>query len=373
MDRKHTIAYLVRPAEGGIKTHLLTLLQGLDRTHFTPIVICPENSPLASAVKEMGVDVIPLEIVDGLHPLKDVQAALALRKILHKLKPEILHIHSAKAGLVGRLAVRTKRRPKVVLTMHSFVCDERMGEQRKRLYARMERYFAKVTDQIITVSQALKDELVSEIGLPASLITVIYNGLAFRKAPKVPHGGVRIGTIARLAPQKGVENFIRAAALVLMKHPEVSFGIVGDGPLKRSLSDLARSLSIYEEVDLLGARADVSAFLGELDLFVLTSTREAFGITVTEALAQEIPVVATRVGGIPEIIDGKTTGLLAESNNPQDIADKICQMLDDREAAQQMARAGNEFIRTRFTAVQMLEETQAVYYDLLDRRRRIRA
>ncbi|HEX2952202.1 MAG TPA: glycosyltransferase family 4 protein [Armatimonadota bacterium] len=373
MEKKVKIAYLLRPAEGGIKTHLLTLLRGLDQNRIDPIVICPPSSTLADAVKQLGIDVIPLDIVGELNPMKDMQAALRLRKILREIKPDILHIHSAKAGLVGRLAVMSRRRPKVILTMHSFVFDERVGEKRRKLISSIERYFLKYTDKIVAVSQALKDELVSEMALPEEKIDVIYSGITFRDCHKEPHFGIRIGSVARLAPQKGVELFIRAAALVLAECPNVSFLVAGDGPYRANLRAMAESLAIPEAIDFLGFQDDIPAFLSTLDIFMLTSHRETFGLSVVEAMSQAVPVVATRVGGVPEIIDDEKNGLLAEPGNPQDIADKVIRLLKDPEFAKQMAEAGNTSVRSRFTAERMVGETVALYTSLMNQRRKVRA
>ena len=368
MEKSLKIVYLVRPADGGIRTHLLTLLVGLDRIKYDPVVICTPDTPLAEDVAAMGITVIPLSISDGLNPFQDMMAALRLRTILRKVKPAILHIHSAKAGLVGRLAVMSKRRPKVVVTMHSYVFDERMGPGQRNLYAKIERYFSKFTDRYIAVSQALKDEMVTEMGLDADMISVIYNGVEFQNVKKTPHPDIRIGIVSRLAPQKGIEYLIRAAALVLSSRQDVVFQIVGDGPERPTLGSLRDSLGIREAVYFLGARKDVPELLSTFDLYVQTSTSEAFGFSILEALSQEIPVVATRVGGVPEIIDDERTGLLAETRNPRDIADKILLMLSDLSRATEMAQAGSADVRERFTFARMVQATQELYADLLTRR-----
>lgn len=248
MEKKAVIAYLVRPAEGGIKSHLLTLLAGLDRTRFEPIVICPPDSSLRRDVEQVGCKVIPLELVGELNPIKDLKAVLGLRRILRRVKPDILHIHSAKAGLVGRLAAASLRSPRIVLTMHSFVFDERVGRLKRTMAAWVERRLSRLTDRIIAVSGALRDELVSRMGLSAEKIAVIPNGIAFREIRKSGGDPPRrtVGTVSRLAPQKGVDNFIRAAALVRKRFPSAGFFIIGDGPFREALEALADELGIRE-------------------------------------------------------------------------------------------------------------------------------
>jgi len=365
LANKAVIAYLVRPAEGGIKSHLLTLLSGLDRTRFEPIVICPPDTSLRREVEQAGCKAIPLDLVGELNPAKDLRAVVRLRRILRRVKPDILHIHSAKAGLVGRLAAASPRHPRIVLTMHSFVFDERVGWLKRVIVAWVERRLSRLTDRIIAVSRALRDELVSQMGLSPDKITVIPNGITFREIHKSGGSGLRVGTVSRLAPQKGVDNFIRAAALVRKKFPSAKFTIIGDGPFREALEALADELGVRDSVEFLGFQPDAPSIVAAFDVFALASTWETFGLTLVEALSQQVPVVAFRVGGIPEIIDGSTTGLLAEPGDVEDLAAKICRLLDDKELAARIARDGCEFVRSRFSSDRMVTETQNLYASLV--------
>ena len=366
LGKKTVIAYLVRPAEGGIKSHLLTLLSGLDRTQFEPVVICPPDTSLCREVEQAGCRVIPLDLVGELNPIKDLRAVLGLRRILRRVKPDILHIHSAKAGLIGRLAAASLRRPRIVLTMHSFVFDERVGPLKRAVAAWTERRLSGLTDRIIAVSRALRDELVLRMGLPADKIAVIPNGVTFREVRKSGGNPPRrtVGTVSRLAPQKGVDCFIRAAALVRKKLPSARFFIIGDGPLREKLEALAGEVGIRENLEFLGFQPDALPIVATFDVFVLASTRETFGLALVEALSQEVPVVAFRVGGVPEIVDGSTTGLLAEPGDVEDLAAKVCRLLEDKELAARIGRDGCKFVRSRFGSDRMVAETQSLYADL---------
>ena len=369
INDKIIVAYLVRPAEGGIKTHLLTLLDGLDKARYEPVVICPPNTSLFCEAEDAGYRVIPLNLVGEINPAKDLAAIIQLRRILGHIKPHILHIHSAKAGLVGRIAAALMiHRPAVALTVHSFVFDERVGRKKRVIVSWTERRLCQITDRIIAVSRALRDEIIADMGLDPRHISVIYNGIKFQEFSKTGHEGFRIGTVSRLAPQKGVEYFIRAAAIVLGKFPSARFTIIGDGPFRTELEKLAVDLGIGESVEFMGFQSDVLSIVADFDLFVLTSTRETFGLTLVEALSLGVPVVASRVGGIPEIIDGSTTGLLAEPRDQDDIAEKICSLLEDRDFARQLGKNGYEYVKEHFGSDRMVGEVQAVYEDLLAER-----
>lgn len=368
MGEKLVVAYLVRPAEGGIKSHLTTLLAGLDHARFEPVVICPPDSTIYHELESSGERVIALDLDGDLNPRRDIIAVLALRRILSRVRPDILHIHSAKAGLVGRMALwPSLRRPRVVITMHSFVFDERVGSRKRALVSWVEKRLSSRTDRVIAVSDALKTQLVDVMGVSADKITVIPNGIAFTDVSRTAGKGLIIGTVSRLAPQKGVDNFIRAAEIVSKKYSEARFVIVGDGPLRPSLESLAGELGLGDRLEFAGHQPDALALVAAFDVFVLASTWETFGLTLVEALSQEVPVVASRVGGIPEIVDGSTTGLLAEPSDPSDLASKIIRLIEDPDLARRLAVEGCRSVRERFSSELMVDRTQQLYDKLLGR------
>ena len=367
IQRKRVIAYLVRPAEGGIKSHVLTLMSGLDKSRFEPVLICPPDSSLYEEAEKAGHRVIPLDLVGEIRPAKDMLTAFRLRWILLRLRPDVLHIHSTKAGFVGRLAVIPKlRRPRVILTVHSFVFDERVKWLKRIITALVERFLLMFTDRIVVVSNALKDELVSQMGLDPAKIEVIYNGVVFRDVPKPEHTGICVGTVARLAPQKGVEHFIHAAALVKKKYRSAKFVIVGVGPFRYWLETMAQQYGVKDSIEFMGFRSDALSIAAGFDVFALTSMRETFGMALVEAMSQGVPVVASNVGGVPEIVDGSSTGLLAEPGNAEDIAEKICRLLEDQKLAGEIARRGCEFVRSTFTDERMIAEVQNLYQTMVN-------
>lgn len=354
-----TAAYLVNPIEAGIKSHVLTLINGLDRSKFEPVLICP---PGTSWAKEANCRVIPLNMAGEISIWRDFWAAVRLRLILRRVRPKILHIQGMNAGLVGRLAVAMmRRRPRAILTVHGFVFDERISKWRRRPAAWMERRMLRHTDRIVAVSNALRDELVSEMGLREDKVQVIYNGIAFRDLPRPQHMGAYIGTVARFVPGKGLDHFLQAAALVKSRFPEARFFVIGGGPNKYWVETIVKACGIEDCVELMGFRRDALQIVAGWDVFVLAADREPFSLALAEAMSQGVPTVASDAGGLPEIVDGETTGLLAEAGDAEDFADKICLLLEDRELAGRMAKAGDEFVRANFTAERMVAEVQNLY------------
>ncbi len=366
MDDKKTIVYLVRPAEGGIKNHLLTLLNHLDKTRYSPIVVSPSGTSLFAELKASGLDVRELNISDSLNPAADVKYIFQFRRMIKKIKPAIIHMHSAKAGIVGRLSlIGMINRPKTIVTMHSFVMDERVGSCRRRLVRMLERLLHAKTDRFIAVSEALKNNLVDSMGISANKINVVHNGIQFADFEKKKSDKIKIVAISRLAPQKGVDYFIKAAAIVAKKHQNAVFSIFGDGPLRDDLEKLANELGISDKLTFHGFSDEILNILPEYSIFVIASIHEAFGLSLIEAMSVKLPVIASRTGGITEIIDGCSTGLFAEPGNPEDIANQICRLIENPELAEKLAINGYEHVKRSFSADRMAAETQKIYDDLL--------
>ena len=370
MEKSTKVVYLVSPDTGNISNHLLALIAGLDRQKFTPTVICSSGTDFAAEVAALGVKVLPCDISPTFNPLKDYSSVQQLRKILVKENPDFLHMFGPRAGLVGRMAINNKKRPRTVVTIDDFLLKE--GENQQSFTAKLERYLVPKTDQYLALSQALGMELIENVGITPELVNIIYPGIDFPPAEITLHEDIRIGTFARLEPKEGVEYFIRAAALILARFPNTVYFIAGDGPERPILSALVNTLGIREGVYFIGKQDDIADFLSTLDVFVYPSTRDPFGLIVAKALAMHVPIVATKVGAVPEIINDGVTGYLVNVKNPQQIADKVCEILSERDKAHAMADAGAAAVRHRFTNARMVAETQSIYDSLLLRRRKVR-
>jgi len=376
---KINLLQLIRPAAGGMKEHLCDLVANLDRGMFKIMVACPPESAIAQDMAALGIEVIPLNIKGELSPGSDWQVIKELRSILRDRRIDILHAHSSKAGLVGRIAALLAGTPVIVFTVHNFIFYDHMSTLKKKIYAWAERILAHPTCAIITVSRALRDGLIQAEGIDPGKIVTIYNGIDIKpfEAPvdkdevrrKLNLGpGPVIGTVARLAPQKGVSYLVEAALRVVQDYPDARFLIAGDGPLLPELEQQAAGLGISDNIRFLGYRDDIAQLLAVLDVFVLPSVTEGLGLTVLEALAAGCPVVATAVGGIPEIVEFGQTGLLAQAKDSGDIAKQILYLLNNPDEAARMAATGKAMIKEKFALEPMVRSTTRVYLECLKAR-----
>lgn len=373
----YNVLHVIRPAAGGMKRHLIDLLRYTDRSRFRLMVAGP-GGDLAAQVAAAGGEFFPVPFKGELDPLHDCCAVVRLSLLLRRWRVAILHAHGSKAGLVGRLAGVLAGTPVRILTVHNSIFYAEWPGYKKRFFALAENLLARSTNRIITVSEALRREYIAQERLQPERVVTIYNGInpeefrvgesraVLRSRLGLPVDAQVVGTVARLAPQKGVRYLIEAAGL-LPPGRQPFFVIVGDGPLRAELERLAAAFA-GGKFFFTGRREDLPALLNAFDLFVLPSLTEGFGLAALEAMAASLPVVATAVGGVPEVVVDGETGLLVPPRDAAALAAAIERLLGDPELAAKMGRAGRERVTKLFTIERMTSAVMALYEAELARR-----
>ncbi len=376
MARKK-ILHVIRPAAGGMKNHLVSLIKHTSRDLFEPMAACPPGE-MADELSGLGIKVYTVPLTGELSPVNDLKAVLTIRDLLVQNKIPIMHAHSSKAGLVGRLAARLAGTPAVFFTAHNSIFYENWPEWKKTVFAAAERLLAYNTRHIIAVSGALRNELLEREKIDRQKVVTIYNGIdptPYNVGPDREEtlralgleGGRVVGTVARLAPQKGVLYFIRAVA-GLSELQGVSFVVVGDGPLRAELEAEAVNLGLKGKVVFLGYRRDVDKILNCLDILVLPSLTEGLPLIILEAMAAARPVVATTVGGIPEAVLDGVNGFLVQPGDADALAFAIRKMLENRIMAESMGEAGRRRVLEMFSLEEMVKKTERLYLEAFNGR-----
>ncbi len=311
-----------------------------------------------------------------------MQGIYSLTKLLRNNSFDIIHCHGLKAALLGGIAAKTVGHKNIIYTAHSNISFKTSQITNTYFYKTVEKVVSHISKQIIAVSEGIKNEMIMR-KIPAERITVIPNGIDasrfkietdkkhIKRQLGIPEEANIVGTIARLAPQKNLETFLKGAAILLSSMPELRFIIVGDGPLKKQLQEKAIELGIESKVTFTGYRNDIPEILHIMDVFALSSWTEGLPITVLEAMAAEKPVVATRVGGTPEIIEDGLTGLLVKPNDEKSLAEGIMHILSNRLFADALGTAARKNIVENYTIEKMVESTEKLYFDLITKRRPI--
>ncbi|NLZ39322.1 MAG: glycosyltransferase family 4 protein [Firmicutes bacterium] len=364
--KKAHILLVVRPAVGGMYRHLHVLINYL-QNDFNFSVACPTEQ--INAYQNLPCRVIGLPLLSGLNLYYDYQSVKQLICMLQSDSIQFIHAHGFKAGFIARLAGRYCKVPCLVTVHSDFVQIE--NTRLPAVYLLTERFLANWTAEYITVSEWLASKLISMLKIKKERINVIPNGVGTTtKNPlppltlPFPEETVLVGTVARLAPQKGVETFIRAAAILLPHFPHARFVVAGSGPLLLTLRQLAKQLGLNEYLLFLGHCEQINSLLAKLTVFVLPSLSEAQGIAVLEAMAAGCPVVASSVGGLREIIQHKRNGLLVPPGDAKSLASAIQTLLLQPRLAARLAAQGKLDV-ARFSLAESMRKTKLVYERIL--------
>ena len=370
------IILVAPPARGGLARHVVSLLAHLHEEGYALGVACDGRGPVAEAARELLLPCYLITLQVGGGPVRAMRSALRLAGAVSRFGAQLVHTHSFSAGLVGALAVRVARSAQLVATIHNYPPRARgMRPQRARDRWAVGQVLRGAA-RLITVSDGLRHDLLSLYPGLASKAVTISNGieLAARvsRSPRevreelgIPQEGPLVGMVARLAPQKGVREFMRACAEVAARWPEAHFVLAGDGPLRGVARSLRDELGLAGRLELPGEVQSARELISALDVLVVASTSEGSSLAAMEAMAEEKPVVATRVGGVPEVVAEGETGVLVEAGDSGALAGAIDEMLRDPARARELGERGRRRAAERFDVKQMLERTQQVYADLL--------
>lgn len=354
----------------GAPRHLLTLLKFLDCRRFILKVICPPG-PLVNEIKELKVPLFQVPM----RGRSDVLAVNAIRKILRRERPDIVHCHGARAGLIGRSAARGLPL-KIVYTEHTRTPQFKLSSPvLEWSHRRALRILDQFTDVTIAVSQAVADFLKKGVARHSKVV-VIHNGLEKQPRPsalEVAHFREKygfkekeliIGTIGSLNYQKDHKTLIKAFQRISKKRSDTKLILVGAGEVKPYLEKLARRYRVADRVVMTGALPSVQSVLATFTIFVLPSLSEAFGLCLLEAMQAGVPIIATKVGGIPEVIKSGYNGLLVTPGDPKELASTIMRLLNDKQLQKKLIRHYGETL-DRFSAKNMVDETERVYLGLV--------
>jgi len=369
---------------GGPAIHVVLLNAGLDPARFESMLVSGSENPgegtmLAYALsKGVQPEIVPEMVAEASLRARDATALVKLYRLIRRARPHIVHTHTAKAGVLGRLAARLAGVPVVVHTYHGHVLHGYYGPLMNWLLRRMERLLAHLTDCIVAVSDQVKHELVVYGVAPPEKIAVIPLGLELR--PFMESGSLRgtfrhelgftdgerlVGTVGRIFPVKNHRLFLDAAARVAGREPRARFVVIGDGALRLAMEEHARRLGIADRVVFTGWRRDLPAVYADLDVLVVASDNEGTPVSAIEAMAAGRPVVATRVGGMPDLVTEGETGRLVSPRNADALADGVLSVLRHPRQAARMGGAGRRVAEERFAVERLVADTERLYAQLL--------
>jgi len=313
-------------------------------------------------------------------PFADLLVLTRLYRTIREFDPMIVHTHTAKAGFVGRVAAFIAGVPIVVHTFHGHVLRGYFGAVKTHVYRILERVLARRSSVLLAVSDAVKNDLVSFGVAPAQKVRVMPLGLPLaplagplprgrlRAAASVPEGAPLIGIVGRLVPIKDLDTFFAAAVFVAQEIPAARFAIVGDGELRHELEARAQALGLQERVHFHGWQHDMAAVYGDLDVVANCSRNEGTPVALIEAMAARRPVVATRVGGTPDLLGNGTRGALIPAGDARALASAILDALRSPESAR--LDEAQRYVLAHHSVDRLIADVDDLYRQLLAEQRR---
>ncbi len=370
MDRLIRILYIVpRLRLAGTEKQVSLLAKNLDRNRFD-VKVCTltELGPFADDIKKEGIEVFTTDIKSVYNPL----IFWRLYRIIRKGRFDIVSTFLWEANVIGVISAKLAR-VSVIISSH-----RNIGTWKKTRHVLLEKLANCLSNKIVAVSEAVRSYSIARDRMNPDKIVTIHSGIDYKRFDKFNFNisklrqnfalGINssiIGTIGTLASHKNHKDFLFAAKEVKREYNEAVFLIVGEGYLKNELEQLARDLGIENDVEFVGEREDIPQILSIMDIFVLPSALEGFSNVILEAMATGLPVVATNVGGIPELVVNKQTGILVPPDEPEELAKAIVDLLRDKNTSREMGKRGRERIEKYFGLEKMLGEYDALYQDLI--------
>jgi glycosyltransferase involved in cell wall biosynthesis len=338
----------------------------------------PEGSLESSLSAYPGSLTTVPQLVRPLDPWKDVLALRKLVALFRSESPDIVHTHSGKAGVLGRLAAARAAVPTIIHTIHGPSFGAFQGPLSNALFRTAERYAGRVTTHFVVVADAMKEQyLAAGIGRPAQYTKVLSgfaldpfldatNDLRLRARLGLAPEDIVIGTIARLFKLKGHDDLLAVAPSLIQKCPRIKLLLVGDGPWRPRLEDLARSLGLRDRIIFAGLvpPAEVPRLVGIMDLLVHLSLREGLPRALPQALAAARPVVAYDVDGANEVCLEGQTGFLLRPGDLPGLRDRLLRLAEDAPLRERLGRSGQDFVRARFGVQQMVDHLYQLYLRL---------
>ena len=378
------VLHVLEATIGGTKRHGYTLATGLDSSTFDVAVACPlvrseaqGDTSFVSDLREAGIPVLPVPMIRAVRPWQDARAAGILYRLVRRGQFDIIHTHSSKAGILGRVVGRMATGAKIIHSPQGFYFLGSTGLGRK-FYLSLERYAGRLTDRLVALSASERDVAIKYGVASEDRIALIENGVNAREIQQraqdspdraafgIPQNAPLVGTLARFIPQKAPEDTLAVIQRLHASLPDAHFLWIGHGgPQESAIRAQAAALGLSEQVHFLGYRADALGLVRLLDVFLLTSRWEGMPFSILEAMALAKPIVATAAVGTSDILEHNRTGMLAPVGDVESLATHVHELLRNSARAQELGESALHAVETRFSRQRMLDLTGELYLSVL--------
>ncbi|NRO91390.1 putative glycosyltransferase EpsD [Lactobacillus helveticus] len=371
MDKKICVLH-VAEAAGGVERYLETLFK-YSKDKVENILVCSQNYDYEK-FKKLADRVIVLKMAHDIEPSSDIKVERTLRRIIKQLKPDIVYAHSSKAGAFARIADLGLNN-KVIYNPHGWAFNMQQSAKKQEMYKWVEKISAHFCDKIVCISDAEKESALREKICKPSKLQVIYNGIDLEEIEKtipmrraqlgVPEDAFVVGMVGRLSNQKAPDTFVKAAKLIKEKIPNAFFLMVGDGELRDQVEDLVNQYDLGSSFLITGWVDNPTAYMKIMNVGMLLSRWEGFGLVLPEYMACGVPIVATDVDAIPNIIENGKTGLLVMDEDYQEAVRFVNKLYNKSDLKNKLSGNAKLRVNARFNGNRVRKETKDLYYSLL--------
>ena len=380
MQRRYNILYLVTKLElGGAQKQAFSLMRRLNKEEYNIFLFTAYTGLLMDeALAISGITVKRSKFLERpINPLKDLLALFEIYSFIREKQIDVVHTHSSKAGIVGRLAARMARVRIIIHTVHGWSFNDYQPFWTRLMYICLERWTGGFSDRLIVVSRYDQEKGLSNNIANENKYSLIRYGIDYAEFSAEQDAGkarqelgigaddLVVGMIACFKPQKSPGDFVRLAGLINQSLPGVRFVLVGDGALRGNIEKLISKYNLRRNMFLLGWRDDIQEILSIVDVFVLTSLWEGLPISVLEAIASGKPVVATDTGGIKEVVFENKTGFLVSPGDVKTMAEKVKILLNNKDLRFKIGNNARGRLGESYRLDSMVKNTEELYKNLL--------
>lgn len=374
--KKIKVLHITQAVIGGTLEYIKLFFTNIDKEKFDVELACPSYGPMKDEIEALGFKVYVINMQREINLISDFKAYKELKALIKQVKPDIVHLHSSKAGVIGRFAAYKNKIPNIY-NPHGWSFAMDVSNKKKMAYSLIERICSKYCNYIINISDdeqklAIKYKISSE-----EKMKVIYNGIDVNKYKvvydrkkvlnelNIPEDSFVIGMVGRITRQKSPETFVNIAYKLKDKIKNSYFILVGDGELRSEIDELVNKLNISNRVRITGWTNSVNKYISVFNIGMLTSKWEGFGLALTEYMAAQKPVVASDVGGIKNVVINDFNGILVNPKDVNGFCDAIIKIRHDSKIRERYIKNGALIVNKKFNISRVVYEHEKLYFDLI--------
>lgn len=371
MDRKIRVLH-VAEAAGGVERYLETLFK-YSKGKVENILVCSQNYDYKK-FKTLADRVIVLKMAHDIEPSSDIKVERTLRRIIKQVKPDIVYAHSSKAGAFARIADLGLNN-KIIYNPHGWAFNMQQSAKKKEMYKWVEKISAHFCDKIVCISDAERESALREKICKPSKLQVIYNGIDLEEIEKttpmsrdqlgIPDDAFVVGMVGRLSKQKAPDTFVKAAKLIKEKIHNAFFLMVGDGELRDQIENLINQYDLGSSFLITGWVDNPTAYMKIMNVGMLLSRWEGFGLVLPEYMACGVPIVATNVDAIPNIIQDGINGMLVDKDDYHKAVDAVDRLFKQPDLTSSLVKNAKNIVKTKFDGKRVAQNSEQLYKELI--------